>query len=106
MRYKESLQNFIDDRIDTIDRSESDYIPYTTTDDIDVLKEAIDKANRYDELGTPKEVKIIDEPALYYIYYCPTCRETLMVDKNKHPKHLCNYCGSCGQALKWSNVND
>ena len=46
MRYQEALQNFIDDRIDTIDRSESDYIPYTTTDDIDVLKEAYRKSRK------------------------------------------------------------
>lgn len=104
MKYQEALQNFIDDRIDTIDRSESDYIPYTTTDDIDVLKEAIDKAQKYDELMTPKKVKVypfVNTKGKYINEsFCGSC--DYYIDRIKYEK----YCFNCGQALKWSNVND
>lgn len=55
---------------------------------------------------TPMKPTIIDEPSLHYIYYCPDCGATLMVDRNKHPKHLFNYCGSCSKKLDWSEEDD
>lgn len=71
-----------------------------------VLQEAVDKASKYDEKETPMKPTIIDEPSLHYIYYCPDCGATLMVDRNKHPKHLFNYCGSCSKKLDWSEEDD
>lgn len=62
---------------------------------LNTLQELVDKE-------TPKKVKVIDEPDLGYIYYCPDCGATLMVNRNKHPKHLFNYCGKCSQKLDWS----
>jgi hypothetical protein len=66
----------------------NDYIGYK------VLKEAIEKANKYDDLRTPKEKtwkvngkgKIID--------CCPTCKNRI--------KAFDRYCKNCGQALKRS----
>ena len=72
--------------------------------------------NKYDEhykalqeliaKETPMKPQIIDEPDLYYIYYCPKCGATLMVNRNLHPKHLFNFCGKCGQKLDWRVRNE
>lgn len=67
--------------------------------DLDTLQEIVDKE-------TPMKVSIIDEPDLFYIYYCPDCGATLLVDRSGHPKHLFNYCGKCRRKLDWSEEND
>jgi len=66
------------------------------------LEEAVlDSLEKLVEKETAKKVTIIDRPELYYIYYCPTCGANLLVDRNKQPKHLFNYCGKCSQKLDW-----
>lgn len=70
--------------------------------DLEKLQETVEKAKKYDEKETSIKVKVIDEPDLHYIYYCPSCGATLMVDRDKHPKHLFNYCGKCRQKLDWN----
>lgn len=78
--------------------------PYRTTfEDIGatkVLQEAIDKAEKYFELMTPKEVIVDDSEYEKYgenDYKCPSCNSWLRPDifMEKH-------CSNCGQALKWS----
>lgn len=90
-KYQEALERV---KIDFNDRVENDEVLLVGQIDIDNLQEIVDKE-------TPKKVKVIDEPDLHYIYYCPSCGATLMVDRKKHPKHLFNYCGKCGQKLDW-----
>lgn len=69
------------------------------------LKEACDKAKKYDEKETPKRPK---RKRLYYnchngkcdktfIHYCPICNFS-SVEKN-----YANYCPNCGQKLDWSD---
>lgn len=79
--------------------------PYRTTfEDIGatkVLQEAIEKANKYDELMTPKEVIVDDSEYEKYgesDYKCPSCNLWLRPDILME-KHCC----CCGQALDWSD---
>jgi predicted SprT family Zn-dependent metalloprotease len=67
--------------------------------DLPILQELVDKE-------TTMKVSIIDRPDLFYIYYCPDCGATLLVDRSGHPKHLFNYCGKCRRKLDWSEEND
>ena len=77
--------------------------PYRTTfEDIGatkVLQEAIEKANKYDDLRTPKKpiVEIdsyddYDYSDSYERHYCPNCKNE--VDEA--------YCPACGQKIDWS----
>lgn len=69
-----------------------------------LLQEAIDKAQKYDELMTPKKVKVypfVNTKGKYINEsFCGSC--DYYIDRIKYEK----YCFNCGQALKWSNVND
>jgi hypothetical protein len=80
---------------------------WTTNRDDDyrcnLLQEAIDKANKYDEKETAKKVKRI-YPAFGdnmpikkqpKIWGCPIC-------ENEIKKHY-KYCPNCGQKLKWES---
>jgi hypothetical protein len=89
-----------------------DYAYQTCSRDCDVSQnidhvkscgEALDTLKSLVDRDTAKKVKVIDEPDLHYIYYCPECGSTLMVDRNLHPKHLFNFCGKCGKRLDWGD---
>lgn len=75
---------------------------------VDLVKEACDKAKKYDEKETPKQPK---SKRFYYnchngecdktfIHYCPICNFS-SVEKN-----YANYCPNCGQKLDWSDEDD
>ncbi|HHX32048.1 MAG TPA: hypothetical protein GX712_05610 [Bacteroidales bacterium] len=82
--------------------------PYRTTfEDIgttEALQEAIEKVNKYDELMTPKKVKVysfvnakgkhIEE------YHCGSCNH--YIDRIKYENH----CFNCGQKIDWSLENE
>jgi rubredoxin len=72
----------------------------------DVLREAVDKANKHDEKETPKKV------VLHYKHHlgtawgtfvsritCPSCNRRL---KDKIPNNQL-FCPRCGQKLDWSD---
>ena len=61
---------------------------------IKVLKEAIEKANKYDDLRTPKEKTWKANGKGKIIDCCPICKNQI--------KAFDRYCKNCGQALKWS----
>lgn len=69
---------------------------------INILQEAVDKANKYEEKETPKKVvheymqhPTIDCDQLFDYYSCPNCSINL--------DHKRSYCEDCGQALDWSD---
>ncbi len=70
------------------------------------LKEACDKAEKYDEKETPKKVKaeIMSDYVehhyvqSYEIYVCPVC--------GLHLSPTQNYCDRCSQKLDWSDEDD
>lgn len=71
-----------------------------TDEAIKVLQEAIEKAQKYDELMTPKKVIVDDSEYVKYggnDYQCPSCNSWLMPDV-----FMENHCFNCGQALDWS----
>lgn len=79
--------------------------PYRTTFEDNgatkVLQEAIEKAQKYDELMTPKKVIVDDSEYEKYgesDYICPSCNTWLRPDIFIE-KHCCH----CGQALDWSD---
>lgn len=40
-------------------------------------------------------------------YYCPVCKEDgWMLWDDAVPNDMDNYCGICGQAIDWSDIND
>lgn len=40
-------------------------------------------------------------------YYCPVCKEDgWMLWDDAIPNDMDNYCGKCGQAIDWSDIND
>ena len=40
-------------------------------------------------------------------YYCPICKEYgWMLWDDAIPNDMDNYCGKCGQAIDWSDIND
>ena len=40
-------------------------------------------------------------------YYCPICKEDgWMLWDDAIPNDMDNYCGKCGQAIDWSDIND
>ena len=40
-------------------------------------------------------------------YYCPVCKEDgWMLWDDAVPNDMDNYCGKCGQAIDWSDIND
>ena len=52
-------------------------------------------------LDAAKVKEILDKQKQKIAYgYCPRCHEPL------HPKFNECYCGKCGQAVKWNNIND
>lgn len=61
-----------------------------------LVKQACEKAEKYDELKTPKK------PIKHYkgFYRCVNCEE---IFQNYHYQICCPYCG---QALDWSDEND
>ena len=63
---------------------------------IKVLQEAVDKANKYDEKETPKK------PPLTWECAKPKtrCKCTAGVEKYH------SYCWNCGQKLDWSDVDE
>lgn len=69
---------------------------WTTNRDDDyrcnLLQEAIDKANKYDDKETPKEVFGTKQSS-----FCPVCNRWLTDYKGV------NYCPNCGQKLKWES---
>ena len=84
---------------------------YTTKDDwknIHIVKEACDKAAKYDEKETPKKpitIKPSGESVFDYPTYrikCASCGHQLPMKKNcvnKKPPIL--YCDRCGQRIEW-----
>lgn len=91
-KYQKALWNIIqilNDNIPTDDYGQ----------DLDILQELVDKE-------TTMKVLIIDRSDLFYIYYCPDCGATLLVDRSRHPKHLFVYCGKCRRKLDWSEQNE
>ena len=76
---------------------------------VDLVKEACDKAEKYDEKETPKEVfKESLADAL-----CPICHRYINFDcLNDDVKYAPKYCSYCGTALNfskafnWRNYND
>lgn len=64
------------------------------------ILEARDKACIALEKQEPRKVKVINYEeyvGIPYDYYCPTCHRIIDIK---------DYCGTCGQALDWSDVND
>ena len=40
-------------------------------------------------------------------YYCPICKEDgWILWDDAIPNDMDNYCGKCGQAIDWSDIND
>ena len=40
-------------------------------------------------------------------YYCPICKEDgWILWDDATPNDMDNYCGKCGQAIDWSDIND
>ena len=40
-------------------------------------------------------------------YYCPICKEGgWILWDDAVPNDMDNYCGKCGQAIDWSDIND
>lgn len=78
-------------------------------DDIKTLQEAIDKAKKYDEKETPKEVIYTkgsgdftkNHPNPYDTYRCPKCNAYL---SNKSTNF--NYCPYCGKRIKKRKKDD
>jgi rubrerythrin len=70
---------------------------WTTNRDYDyrcnLLQEAIDKANKYDEKETPK--KSVFDADIKCGWFCPKC------DYRLNTKYI-NYCPDCGQKLDGS----
>ena len=75
---------------------------------IDTIIEACEKAEKYDELQTPKIPK---RKRLYYnchngecdktfIHYCPVCNFSSV------EKDYANYCPNCSQKLDWSDEDE
>lgn len=66
---------------------------------MDILQEAIDKANKYDDKETPKKVFFLNYGG-YKIgnWHCPVC------DKIVHRGE--DYCINCGQKLVWSDEDE
>lgn len=65
---------------------------------IDILQEAVEKAEKYDEKETPKKI-IIKKYYGFNVgdYYCPHCN--CKINEEFEPK----YCSECGQTLDWRN---
>lgn len=75
---------------------------------IGTIIEVCEKAEKYDELQTPKRPK---RKRLYYnchngecdktfIHYCPICNFSSV------EKDYANYCPNCGQKLDWSDKDE
>lgn len=90
MRYQEAFDIY---RTYTgLTQSELNYRHVQLTEAHKKIQEAIDKA-------TPKPVKYTNTG----VNYCPECESSTL--HNSCGNNM-NFCGKCGQALKWSNVND
>lgn len=72
-------------------------------EDYKTLQEAIEKANKYDEIQTPKKVKGISWTHEGKIGNCPNCNELVWKNNVKKYDDKPNIC-ACGQKIKWSDV--
>lgn len=61
---------------------------------IKTLKEAIEKAEKYNEKTIPKK-PLKNNSSLDYTMVCPICKNSFL---HRHP-----YCSICGQAIDWNN---
>ena len=54
------------------------------------------------------EKEIPEKPLhMHKNYYCPICKEDgWMLWDDAIPNDMDNYCGKCGQAIDWSDIND
>ena len=81
---------------------------YDVIAEAETAKEAINKANKYDEKTTP--MKPIRKRIYYncrngecdksFIYYCPVC------NFNSVEKDYANFCPNCGQKLSWDDEDE
>ena len=64
--------------------------------------EAINKAIEALEKQIPKKPL-----HMHKNYYCPVCKEGgWILWDDAIPNDIDNYCGKCGQAIDWSDIND
>ena len=64
--------------------------------------EALNKAVEAIEKQIPKKPL-----HMHKNYYCPICKEDgWMLWDDAVPNDMDNYCGKCGQAIDWSDIND
>ena len=64
--------------------------------------EALNKAVEAIEKQIPKKPL-----HMHKNYYCPVCKEDgWMLWDDAVPNDMDNYCGICGQAIDWSDIND
>lgn len=71
-------------------------VELTNIEDCDILKEAVDKANKYDEKEKPKKVDISDS---FYDYgKCPECM--MPIEWSETHRARWSYCPECGTRLE------
>lgn len=64
--------------------------------------EAVNKAINSLEKQIPKKPL-----HMHKNYYCPVCKEDgWILWDDAIPNDMDNYCGKCGQAIDWSDIND
>ena len=67
-----------------------------------VMEEAVDVAIDALDKQIPKKPL-----HMHKNYYCPICKEDgWMLWDDAVPNDMDKYCGKCGQAIDWSDIND
>lgn len=66
---------------------------------VDLVKEACDKAEKYDEKETPKKPLRFKDKFYISPPKCPICKTIPHTGNQK-------YCDECGQKLDWSDEDD
>lgn len=84
-KYQEALENVIDTFVDL---SDLEFVPYVTNEDIEALRELVDKAIPKKPIEEINSYDDID----FREHYCPNCKRE--VDET--------HCTACGQKIDWS----
>lgn len=113
-KYKEALERIKDNFCVTCDEQykKEGKCDCPFQDDADLLLEAVEKAEKYDEKEKPKKpIKTIELDIVsgyYTSHSCPNCNNELLIElpSNIISNKKYKYCPECGQAIDWSGNNE